>query len=142
MTAQSTHWLEYGEPVDGERVEAVHRITYQTGANGHREDDVRYGTLSYEGLNLGFGDNDDAEHVHDDGSLMLSALDGDKREAIMAEFEPADIKGLIERGCSPAEAVDWYFVEIVGLSQTEWAAVRDVKQPAVSDNVKGAREKV
>ena len=50
--------------------------------------------------------------------------------------------GLVERGCSPAEAIDWYFVEVVGHSQTEWAAIRGVSQSAVSENVAKARRKV
>ena len=92
MTAQKTDWLEYGDPVDGERrVEATKRTTYQTGPNESRDDDVTRGTLSFEGLALGWGEgNDTAEHVHDDGSLCLSALDAGKREAIMAEFESMD----------------------------------------------------
>lgn len=89
MTAEVTHWLEYGEPTGDGRVEATHRITYMT-ANETRGDDVIEGTLSYEGLVFGFGENADAEHVHDDGSLLLSALDDEKRAAVMDEFEPND----------------------------------------------------
>jgi len=92
MTAQVTHWLEYGEPTGNDQVEAIHRVTYITGPNERREDDVAVGTLSYEGLELGFGENNSAEHVHDDGSLELSALDDEKRDKIMAEFEPAEIE--------------------------------------------------
>jgi hypothetical protein len=91
MTIQRTHWLEYGEPIDGEqKVEATHTVTYDTGPNESIEDDVTNGTLTYDGLTLGFGENDGAEHVHDDGSLILSALDPDKHDRIMAEFEPTN----------------------------------------------------
>lgn len=94
MTMQKTHWLEYGEPIEGEQaVEAIHRITHQTGPNeAAREDDVTVGKLSYEGLEIGFGENDNAEHVHDDGSLMVSGLDEEKRERVMDEFEPVAIE--------------------------------------------------
>lgn len=85
------HWLEYGEPTGEHSVEATHRITYMTGPNEPpRDDDTTEGTLSYDGLVLGFGENIDAEHVHDDGSLLLSALDDEKRDAVMAEFDPDD----------------------------------------------------
>jgi len=88
MTAQPTHWLEYGEPIEGEqRVEATHRVTYITGPNESREDDVTRGTLSYEALTIGWGENDENEHVHDDGSLCLSALNTETRERVMAGFE-------------------------------------------------------
>lgn len=86
MTAQPTHWLEYGEPIKGEQaVEAVHRVTYMTGPNESREDDVAEGTLTHGGLDAGWEDN--AEHVHEDGALLLSALPGDEHERVMAEFE-------------------------------------------------------
>jgi len=88
MTVQKIYWLEYGQPVGNDRVEATYRITHMTGPNESREDDVTEGTLSFEGLNLGFGTNDQNEHVHEDGSLCLSSLDAEKRERIMAEFEP------------------------------------------------------
>jgi len=85
--ATNTHWLEYGEPIDGEqKVEAVHRITYNTGPNESREDDVTEGTLTFDGLERGWGGQHD-EHIHDDGSLPLSALDAEDHDRIMAEFE-------------------------------------------------------
>jgi hypothetical protein len=47
-------------------------------------------------------------------------------------------QALIQAGCSPAEAIDWYYVEHVGLSQTEWAAERNCDQSTVSGNVRQA----
>lgn len=85
MTAQSTHWLEYGEPTGDERVEATHRIAYATGPNESREDDVTEGTIGYETLDLIEGH----EHQHEDGSLLLSALADDERDRIMNDFEGA-----------------------------------------------------
>jgi hypothetical protein len=49
------------------------------------------------------------------------------------------IQALIQAGCSPAEAIDWFYVEIAGMSQTEWAAERDCDQSTVSGNVRQAR---
>jgi hypothetical protein len=89
MTAQPTHWLEYGEPIRGKQaVEAFHRITYLTGPNESREDEVVEGTLTFDGLDAGWQDNDD--HVHEDNRLLLSALSTDEWERVMSEFEPSD----------------------------------------------------
>lgn len=52
------------------------------------------------------------------------------------------IVGLIESGCSPAEAIDYHAVEQRGLTQTEWADHRGVDQSTVSENVAKAREKL
>ena len=86
MTAQRAHWLEYGEPIQGTKtVEATHRIVYHTGPNESRDDDVTEGRLTFDGLTIGWGENDEGEHIHEDGSLMLSALGDSKRERVMAE---------------------------------------------------------
>ena len=91
MTARRTHWLEYGEPIQGtQTVEATHRVVYHSGPYQSYDDDVTEGRLTFDGLMIGFGENDEGEHVHEDGSLLLSALDDDKRERVMAEFEPED----------------------------------------------------
>lgn len=88
MTTQVTHWLTYGEPIDGEqRVEATHRIIHHTGPNESQDDNVIDGTLSYRGLTIAFGENDDADGVHDDRSLCLSSIDDERRGRIMDEFE-------------------------------------------------------
>lgn len=88
MTAQPTHWMTYGEPVGDGRVAAEHRTTYATGPNETRADDVRTGTLPMDALEIW----DESEHVHDDGSLCLSAMDDDARERLEAAFEPAGIE--------------------------------------------------
>lgn len=48
------------------------------------------------------------------------------------------IRALVEAGCSPSEALDYHMVEVVGLSQTEWAEERGIEQPSVSANVSNA----
>lgn len=50
--------------------------------------------------------------------------------------------GLVERGCSPAEALDYYMAEVGPYNQTQWAEVRGVNQQAVSENISKAREKM
>jgi hypothetical protein len=49
------------------------------------------------------------------------------------------IQGMVENGASAAEALDYYMVEIKGMTQTEWARERGVDQSAVSKNVKEAK---
>lgn len=49
---------------------------------------------------------------------------------------------LVKRGCSPAEALDYYFVEIGPYNQTEWAEVRDITQSSVAENIAKARQKM
>lgn len=75
--------MEYGEPVDDNRVEATKRITYQAGPNETREDDVILGTISYEALEVW----EESNQVHDDRSLRLSGLEPGRREFVEAEFE-------------------------------------------------------
>lgn len=52
------------------------------------------------------------------------------------------IQGLIEAGVSPAEAVDYYMVEVKGWTQTEWADKRGVDQSTASGNVSQAESKL
>lgn len=49
---------------------------------------------------------------------------------------------LVEYGLTPAEAVDYYAVEEVGMSQSEWARRKGKEQPGVSENVSKARAKL
>lgn len=49
---------------------------------------------------------------------------------------------LLRRGCSPAEAIDWFATEGGFWTQTEWANWRGVSQQNVSGNVSKAREKL
>jgi len=82
-----THWLEYGEPTDNNRVEATHRVTYQTGPNESKDDDVTRGTVSFETVDTIEGH----KHQHDNGSLLLSSVDPSTREQIMNDFEADSI---------------------------------------------------
>jgi len=49
---------------------------------------------------------------------------------------------LLNRGLSPAEAVDWLAIESKGLTQTDWSELRNVSQQNVSGNVSKARKKL
>lgn len=86
MTTNVTHWLEYDEPTEDERVGATHRVVYETGPNEpSRDDDVTYGTLPLDALQVW----EDSPHVHDDGTLLLSATDDETREYLENAFRPA-----------------------------------------------------
>ena len=49
---------------------------------------------------------------------------------------------LIRRGCSPAEALDWFATEDQNWTQTDWSNWRGRSQQNVSGNVSGAREEL
>lgn len=50
--------------------------------------------------------------------------------------------GLVQRGCSAAEALDYYMAEVGPYNQSEWAEVRGVSQSTVNQNIQQAREKM
>lgn len=47
---------------------------------------------------------------------------------------------LVRRGCSPAEALDWFATTEQNWAQTEWSDWRGRSQQNVSKNVSGARD--
>lgn len=49
---------------------------------------------------------------------------------------------LLRRGCSPAEALDWFATEEQNWTQVGWSEWRSRSQQNVSGNVSGAREKL
>lgn len=144
MTAQTSRWFEYGEPTGSGRVEARIRTTYQTGPNEQtRDDDIEFGTVSFDALGLLDTDAEISSHQHDDGSVLLSALSDDAERRLLDTFEADDtLVQLIRHGCTPPEAVDYLLVEERGWSQTAWADVRGVGQGSVSENVSKARDKL
>lgn len=52
-----------------------------------------------------------------------------------AEESPPDIRELIQKGLTPAEAVDWAVCVCRGISQTRWADERDRDQSTISKNI-------
>ncbi|RDZ61381.1 hypothetical protein C5B90_19095 [Haloferax sp. Atlit-12N] len=49
------------------------------------------------------------------------------------------VRGLLEAGVSSAEALDYYFVEVDGMSQSAWGRAAGKSQQTVSKNVAGAK---
>ena len=143
MTAP-TRWFEYGEPIGNQYVEAWVRTIYQTGPNEpSREDEIERGVISFEALELLENDEEIRQHLHDDGSLMLSGLSANAEERFMTHFESeSDLTRLIRTGCSPSEAVDYLMVEERGWTQSAWADVRGIGQGSVSENVAKAKEEL
>ncbi|AUX08259.1 hypothetical protein AArcSl_0609 [Halalkaliarchaeum desulfuricum] len=53
-----------------------------------------------------------------------------------------DFQGLIEAGCSPAEAVDYAMVVLTERTPEEWAATRNVDLNTVGENIQKARQQL
>lgn len=128
--------MEYREPTGNNRVRAIKRITYETGPLKSKSDDVELGTLPMEMLEMW----DTSEHVHEDGSLMLSGLDDETREQIEAAFEPAPINEIAERiaETTAARGVDSYAVNEWGLTAAEWGEMTGRDRSTVARNVRRA----
>lgn len=82
-------------------------------------------------------------HTPDDGidrlgSVQPIVFDADTFRA--DGFEA--IAMLLRRGCSPAEAIDWFATEDSNWSQSDWADWKGKNQSSVSENVAGAREEL
>ena len=63
-----TEWIEYGQPLSNGRVRATRRTVY---SDPEMNDEVWFGSIPMELLKIW----ERSEHEHDDGSLLLSALD-------------------------------------------------------------------
>jgi len=139
---QTEYWFEYDEPTGNGRIEAEIRRRYWTDSDSRPpKEDVRAGTVPADILGMIEGH----EYQDEDGRLLLSAMDAEERDPIESVFEDYDagdhIRHLIDQGCSPSEAIDYWFVDIEGFTQLAWAEIRDVSQQTVSENVLNAREK-
>lgn len=60
----------------------------------------------------------------------------------MTTQEADPLTDLIEKGCSPAEALDYHMTKERGLSPTEWADQRGITPQTVSENVSKAKQKL
>lgn len=67
-------------------------------------------------------------------NLQFYELAGDWPDAVLDDH--------FRQGLARYEAIDYYAVEIEGLTQTEWADRRGAAQQSVSENVSKAREKL
>lgn len=52
------------------------------------------------------------------------------------------LEDMFKQGLERAEAIDYHMVEVEGLTQTEWARRREIKQASVSENVSKAKWKL
>jgi len=130
---QRTEWLTIGEPTGDDRVWAVRRIEYETGPAESRDDDVTIGTVPMDLL-----DNiNESEHLHTDGSLLLSALDDYLRAEIVQPFEPdATLNELAQRAAdsTPTQALDGWVLEQTPLNAREWAEMTGRDRSTVARN--------
>lgn len=56
--------------------------------------------------------------------------------------ETTTLRGLLEQGLSPGEAVDYLLVELGGRGTADWADCRDASREEVTANVRRARERL
>ena len=84
-------WIEYGEPVSKNRVEATKRIEHSGGPHEPSRTEKIKGTLHIDALDVWEYSN----HVHEDGSLFLSAESPENMEIIDDCFEQEliEVKG-------------------------------------------------
>lgn len=62
--------------------------------------------------------------------------------AEVGDWPDSELEGLFRRGLERAEAIDYYIVEQIGLSQTEWAERTDRAQPSISENISKAKQTI
>jgi len=67
---------------------------------------------------------------------------GEKGKLVADGGKIDDLSKLVERGLSPAEAMDYWAVETQGSTATDWAEKRGTSHQAVSENVRKAEEKL
>lgn len=86
---------------------------------------------------------EDSEHYQPEEIDGLLANAEDRLNAAIEGWSAEEgLTALLDRGLSPAEAVDYYMVERRGLSQSAWARRRDIGQQSVSENVNKAKAKL
>lgn len=86
---------------------------------------------------------EESEH-YNPGAIDATLASAEAKLNDAIEDRPIDegLVALLRRGCSPAEAIDYYAVEQRGLSQTDWADERGTSQQAISKNVAAARDEL
>jgi len=82
------------------------------------------------------GASDSIEYTNNGTTIRITIADG-------LGFEPeSDFMNLVEQGLSPAEALDYWMVDVRHHPQNEWAEMRGKTVQAISKNVGNAREKI
>jgi len=130
---QRTEWLTIGEPTGDGRVWAVRRVEFETGPAESREGRLTVGTVPMDVLDT----IDESEHLHTDGSLLLSAVDDDLRAEIREAFKPnAPLTELAERAAvaTPTQSLDGYVLDNTPLNAREWAELTDRDRSTVARN--------
>lgn len=86
---------------------------------------------------------DDHEGIDSTQDLLTwrETLEDQYAYAITSAYSEG-LDGLLANGCSPAEAVDYWGVEIRGFTQEDWADRRGVTQGTVQGNLEGAKEQL
>jgi len=130
---QRTKWLTLGEPTGDGRVWAVRHLEFETGPGQSRDDELTIGTVP-----MGLLDTiDESEHLHTDGSLLLSAVDDDVRAEIGEVFKPdPTLNELADRAAdsTPTQALDGYVLDCTPLNAREWAELTNRDRSTVARN--------
>lgn len=83
-----SYWLEYGERIGDNLVHATRTVMHDTGPNEEQNVATTKGVLPLEALRVW----NESEHVHDDGSLFLSALPDETREYLDDVFDTPEFE--------------------------------------------------
>lgn len=86
--------------------------------------------------------SDDEDYDAAKTDAVLSSAGARLDRAMEGESIDTGLTTLLSLGLSPAEAVDYYMVELHGFFQSDWAERRDVGQQTVSENVNKAKKKL
>lgn len=85
-------------------------------------------------------DHDGIDSVQD--ILIWRETLADQYQYALTSAYEETLDALLIRGCSPAEAIDYWGVEERGFTQSGWAERRGVGQDNVSRNIAGARDEL
>lgn len=89
--SEISRWFLHGEPTGDGRVEAEIRRHYSTGPNEpERGPDLIEGTVGFEALAYMDESEEIKRHTHEDGSVLLSALDDEVEEELLETFQKKD----------------------------------------------------
>jgi hypothetical protein len=83
------------------------------------------------------GFNEPLEWTYPQGGTLRIVVD-----SAPGQDAEQDFKWLIEEGLSPAEALDYWMVEVMNETQANWASHRNKTRQAISKNVQSAKSKL
>jgi hypothetical protein len=146
MDALTTRYLELHEAINHEELRATLRESYQTRPGEEdREDSLEHGTVSTDIAGVIKSHDDVLDQFEQDRVINLSLVSDDAQEELLETFTPLDdsfnlVRQWIKLGVNPAAAVDYYYVNVEGLTQKDWAEERGVTPQAVHHNISLAEE--